>query len=383
MELGIGFLGYLCGVSATGNLCLQYSWWELNPAGWLTANGGNLFGQHLIMKAALQRKIDLKTKPTGALGQLEALALQIGSVQQTLTPSLEQPTLVVFAGDHGVANSGVSAYPQEVTYQMVLNFLQGGAAINVFSRQHGLDLKIVDAGVNFDFAPDAALIDAKIAKGTRSFLDQAAMTPLQFQACLDKGKALVRQLAESGSNLVGFGEMGIGNTSAAAMLMSYLCDLPLAQCVGKGTGINDAQLQRKLDLLQQAQAFHGPMDQPEAIGAAFSGFEMAQLCGAMLEAYAQNMLILVDGFIASSVFLLAHAMNPAIMSHAIFCHLSDESGHLSMLNHLGVTPLLRLGMRLGEGTGCAVAYPLIQSAVRFLNEMASFDSAGVSDKSES
>jgi nicotinate-nucleotide--dimethylbenzimidazole phosphoribosyltransferase len=330
------------------------------------------FEQELI------EKINLKTKPLGALGMLEQIALQIGRVQQSLTPALHKPTIIVFAGDHGIATEGVSAYPPEVTHQMVMNFLRGGAAVNVFCHQHHIALKVVDAGVNFTFEPHAQLVDAKIAHGTQSFLHQKAMTEAQLYKCFDWGTQLVADVAKTGCNVVGFGEMGIGNTSAASLIMSYLCALPIEECVGRGTGLNDVQLEKKRSILQQAQDFHGPLASAEAVLQAVGGFEIAQMCGAMRAAYAQNMLILVDGFIATTAFLAAHQMNPEIRNNAIFCHQSDESGHRKLLNYLSATPILNLHMRLGEGTGCAVAFPIIQSAVAFLNNMASFESANVS-----
>jgi nicotinate-nucleotide--dimethylbenzimidazole phosphoribosyltransferase len=332
------------------------------------------------LKEQLQHKINSKTKPIGALGMLEKLALQIGTIQNSLTPSLKKPTIIVFAGDHGIANEGVSAYPQEVTYQMVMNFLHGGAAINVFSTQHGINLKIVDAGVNFDFDKYENLINAKIDKGTKSFLHQKAMTETQLLQCFEKGKEIVTQLANEGCNVVGFGEMGIGNTSSASMLMSYLCNLPIEQCVGRGTGLNDEQLQYKIAILKQAKAFHGNIENPKEVLQTFAGFEMAQMYAAMLTAHENNMIILVDGFIASNAFLVAYKINPLIKNNAIFCHLSDESGHQHLLNFLQAEPILKLNMRLGEGTGCAIAYPIIESAVAFLNNMASFESAGVTNK---
>jgi nicotinate-nucleotide--dimethylbenzimidazole phosphoribosyltransferase len=332
------------------------------------------------LKEQLQHKINSKTKPIGALGMLEKLALQIGTIQNTLTPSLKKPTIIVFAGDHGIANEGVSAYPQEVTYQMVMNFLHGGAAINVFSTQHGINLKIVDAGVNFDFDKYENLINAKIDKGTKSFLHQKAMTETQLLQCFEKGKEIVTQLANEGCNVVGFGEMGIGNTSSASMLMSYLCNLPIEHCVGRGTGLNDEQLQHKIAILKQAKAFHGNIENPKEVLQTFAGFEMAQMCAAMLSAFENNMILLVDGFIASNAFLVAYKINPLIKNNAIFCHLSDESGHQHLLNFLQAEPILKLNMRLGEGTGCAIAYPIIESAVAFLNNMASFESAGVTNK---
>lgn len=332
------------------------------------------------LKEQLQHKINSKTKPIGALGMLEKLALQIGTIQNSLTPSLKKPTIIVFAGDHGIANEGVSAYPQEVTYQMVMNFLHGGAAINVFSTQHGINLKIVDAGVNFDFDKYENLINAKIDKGTKSFLHQKAMTETQLLQCFEKGKEIVTQLANEGCNVVGFGEMGIGNTSSASMLMSYLCNLPIENCVGRGTGLNDEQLQHKIAILKQAKAFHGNIENPKEVLQTFAGFEMAQMCAAMLSAFENNMILLVDGFIASNAFLVAYKINPLIKNNAIFCHLSDESGHQHLLNFLQAEPILKLNMRLGEGTGCAIAYPIIESAVAFLNNMASFESAGVTNK---
>ncbi len=334
----------------------------------------------MSIKELLQQKIDGKTKPIRALGLLESLAFQIGMVQQTLSPELKNPTIVVFAADHGIAKEGVSAYPQEVTYQMVMNFLRGGAAINVFSNQNHIHLKIVDAGVNFDFEPNKNLINAKIAYGTKSFLQEKSMTEMQLQQCFEKGKEIVNQISNQGCNIIGFGEMGIGNTSAATMLMSYLCNLPIEKCVGRGTGLNDEQLRNKIAILKQAQEYHGSIENPKEILQTFGGFEIAQMCSAMLSAFENNMIILVDGFIASSAFLVAYKINPTIKANAIFCHLSDEFGHQNLLEYLNVEPLLKLKMRLGEGTGCAVAYPIIQSAVAFLNEMASFESAGVSNK---
>jgi len=333
-----------------------------------------------MLKDQLLHKIDFKTKPIGALGTLEKLALQIGQIQNTLTPKLTNPTIVVFAGDHGIAKEGVSAYPQEVTFQMVMNFLQGGAAINVFSKQNNIDLKIVDAGVNFDFEPNENLINAKIAHGTKSFLTEKAMTEVQLQQCFDTGSEIVNSIYEDNCNVIGFGEMGIGNTSSATMLMSYLCNLPIEKCVGRGTGLNDIQLENKIAILKQAQIFHGEIENPKNVLQTFGGFEVAQMCGAMLAAFKNNMLILVDGFIASNAFLVAYKLNPAILNNAIFCHLSDEFGHHKLLNYLNAEPLLKLNMRLGEGTGCAVAYPIMESAVSFLNNMASFESAGVTNK---
>ncbi|MCZ2102169.1 MAG: nicotinate-nucleotide--dimethylbenzimidazole phosphoribosyltransferase [Chitinophagales bacterium] len=329
----------------------------------------------------IQHKIDFKTKPIGSLGILERLAKQICRVQNTLNPVLNRPSILVFAADHGIAQSGVSAYPTDVTAQMVLNFINGGAAINVFSKQHHLELKIIDAGVNHDFQKNENLIDAKIAKGTQNFLYANAMTETQLNQCFEKAKSIIDTMADKGCNVIGFGEMGIGNTSAAAMLMSALCNFPLEQCAGKGTRLNEEQFQNKIKILKQAQQNHAaPKDVYEAL-TFFGGFEIAQICGAMLRSFEKNMLILVDGFIATAAYLCAFNIQPDIKKLAIFCHQSDEQGHQKLLEYLQAKPLLNLNLRLGEGTGCALAFPLIQSAVNFMNEMASFDSAGVSNKS--
>lgn len=336
------------------------------------------------MEEQIQQIIDTKTKPLGALGRLESLAKQIALIQQTTQPKLVEPHLVVLAASHGIANEGVSAYPSEVTYQMVLNFLAGGAAINVFTRQHGIALKLVDAGVDHTFDPHPALIDAKIAPGTRSFLREAAMTPEQCQTALANGRKLVADIQATGCNVIGFGEMGIGNTSSAAVLMSVLLNLPLADCVGAGTGVADERYSQKLAILEQAKAAHPNVDASDimAVLHTFGGFEIATMCGAFLEAAQRRMVVLVDGFIASVAFLCAHKLDPGIRPFAVFCHQSAEKGHAQLLTELDAEPLLYLGMRLGEGTGCAVAYPILQSAVAFFNEMASFASAGVSGESE-
>ncbi len=327
----------------------------------------------------IQHAIDTKTKPLGALGKLEAVAFQIAKIQQTLTPELVNPSILTFAGDHGAANAGVSAYPQEVTFQMVMNFLQGGAAINIFCKQNDIALQVVDAGVNFDFEDAPGLINAKIANGTANYIEEPAMTQDQLDACLEKATNIVAEVAASGCNVIGFGEMGIGNTASASLIMSAICELPIERCVGRGTGLDDAGLDRKLGLLTETQSNHGLMSDPHQILQTFGGFEVAQICGAMLAAKQHNMIIMVDGFIATAAYLVAQAINPEISENAIFCHTSNESGHQLMLDYLKAEPLVNLGMRLGEGTGCAVAYPLIKSAVAFLNGMASFESAGVSE----
>jgi len=334
----------------------------------------------LTLAAAIEEKINTKTKPLGALGQLENLARQIALVQQTMTPQLRQPHVLVFAADHGIAQAGVSQYPPEVTHQMVRNFAQGGAAINVFCRQHGLGLTIVDAGVRGSFADLASVRDEKLAEGTQNFAHTPAMTAAQCTDALQRGARLVDELHAADCNVLGFGEMGIGNTSSAAVLLHLLTGQPLAECVGRGTGLDEAGLARKRAILAQAVAAHPTMgSEPLAVLATFGGFEIAQLCGAMLRAAEHRMLLLIDGFIASAALLVAARLAPAVLDYCVFCHKSGEQGHRLLLAELGGQPLLRLGLRLGEGTGCALAYPLVQAAVGFLTEMASFASAGVSD----
>lgn len=332
------------------------------------------------IKDALQHKIDHKTKPLGSLGILEKLAQQIGELFQTLEPKIIQPNIVVFAADHGIAVHGVSAYPQDVTRQMVTNFLEGGAAINVFCKQNNIKLSIVDAGVNYDFPPNANLISTKIAKGTQSFLHGPAMSASELRLCFSKGAAVVDAIAKTGSNCIGFGEMGIGNTSTASVLMSIITNIPLQDCVGLGTGVSDEKLIQKQKILQAAvDNYSGPEELEEKL-AYFGGFEIIQMASGMLAAHENNMLILVDGFICSVAFLIAHQKNTEISKNAVFCHCSAEQAHVKLLDYLGVQPVLQLGLRLGEGTGCAIAFPIIQSAMAFLNEMASFETAGVNNK---
>ena len=331
------------------------------------------------VKPALLEKIQQKTKPLGALGVLENLSLQIGLIQQNLAPSLNLPTMLVFAGDHGIANAGVSAYPQAVTAQMVQNFLNGGAAINVFTRQHNMALHIIDSGVNADFSDAPHLIQAKIAYGTQNFLAMPAMTQAQCLAAINKGAEIAESCIRQGSNVIGLGEMGIGNTASASCLMALLCDLPIEACVGRGTGLDDAGLANKINTLQKALDFHAiDRKNPLTILATFGGFEIAMMVGAILKAAEEKCIILMDGFICTAALLVAHKLYPHVLDYCIFSHCSDEAGHKKMLNALNVVPLLQLNLRLGEGSGAALAYPLIVSAVNFLNEMASFASANVS-----
>lgn len=316
----------------------------------------------------------------GSLGQLEELALQIGLIQNSLSPAINNPAILVFAGDHGIVEAGVSAYPQTVTAQMVLNFLAGGAAINVFARQHGLELLIADAGVNADMPDHHQLIKAKIAKGARNFLRQPAMTISQCLQAIQKGAELVAGQYNKGCNCIGFGEMGIGNTSSAALLVHRLANINLELCVGRGAGLDDRQLQAKLDVLRQASGFHAAITEPLDLLAAFGGFEIAMMTGAYLKAAELGMVVMVDGFIAGAALLAAYKLNKHVLEYCIFSHLSSEQGHRALLAYFKAKPLLTLDMRLGEGSGVALAFPLLQSAALFLNEMATFAEAGVDGK---
>ncbi|SHG83825.1 nicotinate-nucleotide--dimethylbenzimidazole phosphoribosyltransferase [Flavobacterium defluvii] len=328
----------------------------------------------------LQEKIDSKTKPVGSLGTLETLAFQMATVFETLNPKIIKPNIVIFAADHGIANHGVSDYPQDVTRQMVNNFMEGGAAINVFCKQNNIELSIVDSGVNYDFPTNANLINAKIAKGTQSYLHLPAMSETELNLCFEKGKSIVENIVKEGSNCIGFGEMGIGNTSTASVLMSLLTGFSIDECVGKGTGINDEKLLNKQNILKKAlKNYSGQAELKQQI-AYFGGFEIIQMASGMLTAFENKMLILVDGFICTVAYLIAFKINPDIKKNAVFCHCSAEKAHQKLLNYLDAKPILNLDLRLGEGTGCSVAFPVLKSAEAFLNEMASFESAGVSRK---
>lgn len=331
----------------------------------------------------LQRKVDTKTKPLKALGMLEEIAIQIGLIQGTLSPSLTKPYLLVFASDHGLTEEGVSKYPSEVTQQMVYNFLNGGAAINVFTSQHGINLKIIDAGVNHSFdVQHEGFVDQKIGMGTRNIFKKAAMTRKQLNASLEAGFKIVNKVSSEDCNVIGFGEMGIGNTSSASLVMAKLLRIPIEMCVGRGTGLDDDGLKRKSIILREVIEKYPSANDPLAILQTFGGFEIVQLVGAMIQAAKNKMVILVDGFIASVACLTAYKLSPNILDYCIFSHQSEEQGHVTLLNHLDIQPILNLNMRLGEGTGCAVAYPIVASAVHFLNEMASFETAGVSTSKE-
>ncbi len=331
----------------------------------------------------LQNKLDNKTKPMGALGRLELLAIQLGLIQQSVSISLKQPQIVVFAGDHGIVDEGVSAYPQAVTAQMVANMLgegkkKGGAGINVLAHQHNFNLTVVDAGVATELPEHPNLLQLKIAPSTRNSTIAPAMSQLQAVAALQAGMDVVRQLA---GNVLALGEMGIGNTSSAALILSLFRPIPIEHCAGRGTGLSDAQMKVKIDALTKARRRHKDAKKPFEILCAVGGFEIAMMVGAMLQAASERRVILVDGFIAGAAALVAVGLSPQAKDYMVFSHVSAEQGHRAMLTALAAQPLLDLGLRLGEGTGALLAWPLVVSSARLLNEMASFESAGVSQKS--
>lgn len=329
------------------------------------------------LAARLQQRIDGKTKPVGALGRLEALALRLGLVLGTEAPALAQPQMLVCAADHGLAARGVSAYPSDVTWQMVQNFLAGGAAVSVLARQHGMALTVVDCGVRHDFSPTEGLLIRKIAPGTADASIGPAMSGAQCDEAIANGMAVVRGLP---GNALLLGEMGIGNSSAAAMLLARLADQDIDACTGAGTGLDAAGRARKREVLRGVLERHAAATEPLEALAAFGGFEIATLVGAVLQAAHERRVIVLDGFIASAAVLVAAALRPEVVQRCVAAHESAEPGHRLLLNHLRLEPLLQLDLRLGEGSGAALAWPLLESACRILREMASFESAGVSQR---
>lgn len=327
----------------------------------------------------LWSKINGKTKPLGSLGMLEEIAFQMGKIQNTLSPKIENPTVVVFAGDHGIADDGVSFYPKSVSYQMLYNYMQGGAAINVFSRQHGINFKVVDAGIDHDFDPSLQIINQKIAYGTKNFRFGPAMTKEQCIEGFKRGAKIIEDIHYEGCNFITFGEKGIGNTSSAALILSTLASIPLEECVGRGTGLDKEGIKSKFDLLNEALlAYKGNTD-PIEILTQFGGFEIVMIAGGMLKAAELKMTMLIDGFIITSALLAASKINPKVLEYCLFAHKSNEKAHVKMLEHLNANPILDIGMRLGEATGAMVCYPIVKSAIQFINEMASFQEAGVSE----
>lgn len=325
----------------------------------------------------LQYKIDRLSKPLGSLGELESLAVRLGQIQESLTPQLLKPYNIIFCADHGIVEEGISKSPKEVTWQVVYNMISGGAGVCYLARQHRVAIRVVDVGVDYDFGDDPRLRHRKIRRITRSYLKESAMTPDELEFALDIGADEVRQVYDEGCNVVSFGEMGITNTAASAVWMSLLANIPLRDCVGRGSGLDDAGLEHKYNILKRAIEHYNGDGSVESVMRYFGGYEMVAAVGAMLQAAELRMLILVDGFIMTACMLAASLLNPLVLEYAIFAHQGDEAGHARLLSHLGAKPLLNLGLRLGEGSGAVCAYPLLVSAELMLRDMASFDEAGV------
>lgn len=340
--------------------------------------------------------INNKTKPLGALGTLEPLALQLCKIQLSkeklrnkdfsdnqseigaFSPTLVSPHLMIFAGDHGVAAEGVSIAPSEVTAQMVSNFSQGGAAINVFCRQFGWEMSIIDAGILTEPAFEIDVINQRLGNITKAINKAPAMTVEQVEQGFKFAKQCINEVVNTGCNVIAFGEMGIGNTTVASAIMSALTGLPSNETVGKGTGVSDDIVKLKVSVVEQALALHKEhLSDPLDILACLGGFEIVQITGAMLAAGEQKVTIVVDGFICTAAAMLAIKINANVKDYMVFAHCSGEQGHEKMLAWLNVKPLLNLGLRLGEGTGAALSLPLLQAALGFYNDMASFDQAAV------
>lgn len=332
------------------------------------------------LRERIRTKIDNLNKPKGSLGRLETLAEQICMIQQTLSPTLSHPCHLLFGGDHGIEREGVSVSPREVTWQQMINFTKGGGGVNMFCRQHGFQLRIIDVGVDYDLSAYPRILDRKIARGTNNFLHGAAMSEETFEKAVGVGVEMVDYCVKEGCNILCVGEMGIANTSPSSIWMSLFGNIPLDECVGVGAGLDDEGVSRKQKILHEAvKNFHAYMPHPSTIDIIryFGGFEMVAAIGAMLQAAKRGMVVMVDGFIMSACMLAASRLEPNILDYAVFGHCGDESGHKRMLELMGARPLLHLGMRLGEGTGALCAYPLIESAVRMLNEMNNFEDANI------
>ncbi len=341
------------------------------------------------MRPVLQNKIDNLNKPKGSMGRLEELALQIGLIQGTDSPELRRPCHLLFGADHGIEREKVSVSPREITWQQMINFSRGGGGVNMFCRQHGFELFIIDMGVDYDLGSYPGVIGCKVARGTRNFLHEAAMTADETDRCMETGARMVTKCHEQGCNVISIGEMGIGNTSPSSVWMHLLTGTPLDRCVGAGAGLDHAGIRHKYEVLQAsvdrflAECPENRSSDPqspqyaEEILRQFGGFEMAAAVGAMLRAAELHMVILVDGFIMTACMLLATRLCPAARHYAVFCHEGDEAGHKAMLDALQARGLLRLDLRLGEGTGALCAYPILQSAVRMINEMNNFENAHI------
>ncbi len=332
------------------------------------------------LRPIIQDKINNLNKPKGSLGRLEELAEQICMIQQTLSPSLARPCHLLLGGDHGIEREGVSVSPREVTWQQMVNFTRGGGGVNLFCRQHGFRLRIVDVGVDYDLSEVDGILNRKVGWGTRNFLYESAMTEVEFERCFMVGRELVDACADDGCRVMCVGEMGIANTSPSSIWMSLFCGIPLADCIGAGAGLHAEGVRHKKEVLARAVE-HFQHDCPSPtdtdIIRYFGGYEMVTAVGVMLRAAERKMVVLVDGFIMTACALAALRLHPAAKAYMVFTHCGDESGHRRMLEALQASPLLSLGLRLGEGTGALCAFPLLDSAVRMVNEMNNFDNAHI------
>ena len=344
----------------------------------------DILGFHLskpdeALRPTIQDKIDNLNKPKGSLGRLEELAMQVCLIQQTTSPRLQHPCHLLLGGDHGIEREGVSVSPRDVTWQQMINFTRGGGGVNLFCRQHGFELKIVDTGVDHDLSGFPQIINRKLGRGTQNFLYESAMSEASFKQAVRNGAGLVDDCMSEGCNIISLGEMGIGNTSPSSIWMNLFGNLPLEDCIGAGAGLDEPGISHKRAVLKRAVE-HYLQTQQSSIALCiryFGGFEMVTAIGAMLRAAEQHLIILIDGFIMSACALAASKLCPDVLPYMIFGHCGDESGHRRMLELMHVHPLLNLGLRLGEGTGALCAYPIIDSAVRMMNEMNNFSGANI------
>lgn len=330
------------------------------------------------LQKAIQEKIDNLNKPKGSLGRLEELAMQVCLIQQTLEPSLAHPCHLLLGGDHGIEREGVSVSPREVTWQQMINFTRGGGGVNMFCRQHGFKLRIVDVGVDYDLSAIDGIIDRKIARGTKNFLYEPAMSEAEFDQAIQVGSDLVDDCISDGCSILSIGEMGIANTSPSSIWMHLFGNIPLEACIGAGAGLDTPGIRHKYEILSKAvKKYPHTSSHYEDILRYFGGFEMIAAIGAMLRAAERHLVILIDGFIMTACAMAAIRLYPASQDYMIFTHCGDESGHKKMLDAIHAKPLLHLGLRLGEGTGALCAFPIIDSAVRMVNEMNNFDNAHI------
>ena len=329
------------------------------------------------LQTAIQQKIDNLNKPKGSLGRLEELAMQICLIQQTLDPSLAHPCHILFGGDHGIEREGVSVSPREVTWQQMINFTRGGGGVNMFCRQHGFKLRIVDVGVDYDLSNIPGIINRKIARGTKNFLYEPAMSEEEFNQAIQIGSDLVDECIAEGCQILSIGEMGIANTSPSSIWMHLFGNIPLEDCIGAGAGLDTPGIRHKYEILSKAVEHFSLLTPRSSLLSYFGGYEMIAAIGAMLRAAEKHLVILVDGFIMTACALAAIRLYPDSQDYMIFTHCGDESGHKMMLDIIGAKPLLHLGLRLGEGTGALCAFPIIDSAVRMINEMNNFDNAKI------